>query len=126
MTTQTENETELGCCGLDCGICAHRWSDCPGCAAGGGDPDCEQRRCCAEKGIAGCWQCDRFPCARGYFTDEAWRGLAVGCCTVAAAFGPDELRHCMERLGDSVDYGAYRHQRARDFVRMLYGGSHAA
>lgn len=30
------------------------------CRGGGGPPFCKMRKCCQEKGIEGCWQCDEF------------------------------------------------------------------
>lgn len=33
---------------------------CDGCRSGGGPPFCEIRKCCGEKGIKGCWECDEF------------------------------------------------------------------
>ena len=39
-------------------------STCPGCAAGGGPPDCAIRLCARERGYAGCWECDQDPCEK--------------------------------------------------------------
>ena len=33
---------------------------CEGCRTGGGPPFCEIRKCCGEKDIEGCWECDEF------------------------------------------------------------------
>jgi len=30
------------------------------CRGGGGPPFCKMRKCCQQKGIEGCWQCDEF------------------------------------------------------------------
>ena len=30
------------------------------CRGGGGPPFCKMRKCCQQKGIDGCWQCDEF------------------------------------------------------------------
>ncbi|MEA1985675.1 MAG: DUF3795 domain-containing protein [Euryarchaeota archaeon] len=30
------------------------------CRGGGGPPFCKMRKCCQEKGIEGCWECDEF------------------------------------------------------------------
>ena len=37
---------------------------CPGCQAGGGDPNCPSRNCSREKGYTGCWQCERETCEK--------------------------------------------------------------
>ena len=37
---------------------------CPGCHRGGGPPWCEVRRCCSEKGLRICFECDEFPCPK--------------------------------------------------------------
>ena len=33
---------------------------CEGCRSGGGPPFCEIRKCCQEKDIDGCWDCNEF------------------------------------------------------------------
>lgn len=41
------------------------WLVCQRCCRGGdGNPDCEIRRCCRERGLEICFDCDEFPCAR--------------------------------------------------------------
>ena len=35
---------------------------CPGCHAGGGNPDCIIRNCCKEKGVDNCNKCSEMPC----------------------------------------------------------------
>lgn len=38
------------------------FGQCPGCQKGGGDPQCEVRRCCREKGYKSCAECPSAPC----------------------------------------------------------------
>jgi hypothetical protein len=60
-------------CGLVCGLCGEAPA-CKGCR----DNDnccaradvCYQRKCCAEKGIKGCWKCADFPCGNDMFSPE--------------------------------------------------------
>ena len=35
---------------------------CVGCKAGGGWSDCPIRKCCVEKGLESCYECDEMPC----------------------------------------------------------------
>ncbi|MFO8060832.1 MAG: DUF3795 domain-containing protein [Bacillota bacterium] len=35
---------------------------CPGCREGGGNPECEVRRCSQERGLRTCSSCEDFPC----------------------------------------------------------------
>ena len=51
-------------CGLACCLCEE--AGCQGCRAGGCPQGgrCAIRRCCREQGLAGCWECERFPCAQ--------------------------------------------------------------
>ena len=37
---------------------------CPGCQQGGGPPWCEVRKCCVEKGLRICFECEEFPCSK--------------------------------------------------------------
>ena len=37
---------------------------CPGCRAGGGNPDCAIRACACERHVVGCPQCPDYPCAK--------------------------------------------------------------
>ena len=44
-----------------------------GCREDGGcdrSDDCYQHKCCAEKGIKGCWKCTVFPCDKDMFSPE--------------------------------------------------------
>lgn len=59
-------------CGLICGLCSEA-PGCKGCRDEGGCARaavCHQRTCCAEKGLAGCWQCGDFPCDQDMFAPE--------------------------------------------------------
>jgi len=37
---------------------------CPGCRQGGGPPWCEVRKCCFEKELSICFECEEFPCSK--------------------------------------------------------------
>ena len=37
---------------------------CPGCREGGEPSWCEAKKCCSEKGIRVCFECDEFPCTK--------------------------------------------------------------
>jgi len=50
--------------------------DCPGCLAGGGNPECAIRICAREKGLAGCWECDQEPCEKLEEIDQGYPGVA--------------------------------------------------
>ena len=58
-----EREKGIAYCGLVCALCSEN-SGCPGCRNEGcKDKDfCKNFRCCKEKGLNGCWECDEFPC----------------------------------------------------------------
>lgn len=59
-------------CGLVCGLCGER-SQCKGCRDENGCERavvCYQRKCCAEKGIKGCWKCESFPCGQDMFSPD--------------------------------------------------------
>ena len=55
----------LGYCGVDCSACSdYAQGKCPSCRDSQwvGDDICPPVRCCREKGIAVCGQCEGFPC----------------------------------------------------------------
>jgi hypothetical protein len=125
MTTQELVES-VAYCGLVCGVCSHAHEGCCGCRAGGGEKHCCQRECCVAKRLAGCWECDTFPCDRGFFADPAWSGLCVGCVQVAKASGVETLVELyVSRLGEAVEYGDYRFKRPEEIEAMLRGSSRA-
>ena len=37
---------------------------CPSCQQGGGPPWCEVKKCCSEKGLRMCFECEEFQCSR--------------------------------------------------------------
>jgi len=39
-------------------------AECPRCKQGGGFPSCAVRKCCFEKGLRICFQCEEFPCSK--------------------------------------------------------------
>jgi len=63
---------EIGCCGINCGLCPRFYTEgsskCPGCA--GPDffskhPPCSFITCCAkEKNLEACGQCSEYPCLK--------------------------------------------------------------
>ena len=113
--------SQIGYCGLSCAVCAHARSACPGCREGGGDAACVQRRCCRERGLEGCWECERFPCDKGYFADEAWRGLCIGCVTAIREVGRERfISAAREAFGETTNYGDRRY-RTSDDVRDELG-----
>jgi hypothetical protein len=108
-------------CGLSCTICSHTAEGCIGCRAGGGPEVCGKRQCCEERRFDGCWQCGSFPCA-GYFADEAWTGLTIGCVNMIRAMGPEAFESlARSRLGDSFDYGYLRYRAPQEIETILRG-----
>lgn len=112
----------VGYCGLVCGVCRNALKGCTGCRKGGGDEHCYQRECCEENGIEGCWECGEFPCGKGYFADDAWKGLCIGSVQAIKDHG---LRRYIELvttiLGSDVEYGDYRFKDP-DEIRAILAG----
>jgi len=50
--------------------------DCPGCLAGGGNPECAIRICAREKGLAGCWDCTEVACEKLQEIDQGYPGAS--------------------------------------------------
>ena len=110
----------VGYCGLICSVCKNTEKGCRGCRSGGGADDCYQRRCCLEKGIDGCWQCDGSPCDMGFFADEVWKGLCRGFIRCIKDKGIEEFVSLVQsKLGKVVEYGDFRFKKEREIMAML-------
>jgi len=57
-------------------------TDCRGCKAEGGNPECAIRLCVKEKGLAGCWECDQFPCEVRKDFDARNPSALDNCCRI--------------------------------------------
>ncbi len=69
----TRTELLFSLCGLNCALCSmHLGGYCPGCGGGAGNQSCAIARCSLEHGgVAFCWECPEYPCARYDGFDEA-------------------------------------------------------
>ena len=101
-------------CGLVCGLC-HLRDQCDGCKNTARlcqrSAVCVQRRCCLEKGLAGCWQCAEFPCGQdmhGPGHDPRIRAFVAFIQTE----GADRLIDCL--LGNEARGVHYGHGRDYD------------
>lgn len=111
-------------CGIVCKTCVHLATGCAGCFAGGGDEKCTIRRCAAAKAIAGCWQCDEFPCEHFEKLNPAWRGLNTGFVELIREIGEDEFaRLALKNIGQHVDYGDLRFKSAQQAKDLVRGGA---
>ncbi len=66
----------IGYCGLVCSLC-HESDQCEGCKSNNNccgrrlsSSGCYQYDCCAQKGIAGCWECEKAPCDKDMFSEH--------------------------------------------------------
>lgn len=96
-------EKGLAYCGLACCLCG-KSGTCAGCRSDGcTEKDwCQNRKCCIEKGISGCWECDRFPCGAGMLEKLRARVFAK----FAAKCGEDAL---LDRLEENEAAGIVYH-----------------
>lgn len=106
---EREQVRTVAYCGLVCGVCVNAAAEkggCVGCRRGGGAEDCYQRKCCVEHEFVGCWQCQCFRCDKGFFADEAWRGLCIGSVQCIKERGIEGyVEALVSRLGHVVEYG---------------------
>ena len=110
-------------CGLICDLCRNATHGCcAGCRRGGGAGDCHQRDCCVDNGLDGCWECPSFPCAEGFFAEDAWKGLCIGSVQCIKENGiAGFVGRVASRLGESVDYGDYRFKNGHEIRVLLFG-----
>lgn len=81
-------------CGLACCLCSENQT-CAGCQDGGCESHawCKNYACCREKGLAGCWECESFPCAGTMLDQPRIRAFAA----FAGLYGAGELERCLLR-----------------------------
>ena len=112
-------------CALVCGVCpeaAPEKGSCVGCKGGGGDAkECYQRQCCAQKQLSGCWECDAFPCDKGFPEDsDGFRGFFVGIVLAVQELGLERyVQRVATRMGQPVKYGDWRDKNPEDVRRFL-------
>lgn len=96
-------EKGMAYCGLACCVCAQN-DTCAGCRSDGCENRewCQNRNCCIEKGLNGCWECAEFPCGAGLLRKIRARVFAA----FAAEFGEDTL---MNRLEENEKAGMVYH-----------------
>lgn len=88
-----DRQKGIAYCGLACCLCGLQ--SCPGCQSGGcTDKDwCKNYRCCREKGLSGCWECDAFPCEGSMLDKLRIRSFAK----FVSLHGEQTLMDCLER-----------------------------
>jgi len=89
-----EKQKGIAYCGLACAVCSEN-TDCAGCRNEGCNNKewCKNFRCCKEKGLNGCWECDEFPCAGSMLDKIRIRAFAG----FIKEYGTDCLLQCLEK-----------------------------
>ena len=89
-----QREKGIAYCGLACAVCGEN-ATCAGCRNEGcKDKDwCRNFQCCRTKKIAGCWECDEFPCEGSMLDKTRIRAFAV----FIKKFSVDHMLDCLER-----------------------------
>jgi hypothetical protein len=66
----------MGYCGLVCSLC-HEADHCDGCKSENNccgrhlsEEGCYHYKCCVNKGINGCWECEEGPCEKDMFSEH--------------------------------------------------------
>ena len=112
-------------CGLVCALCPGAAPDkggCPGCRRGGGDADCPLRQCSAERELVGCWECAEFPCDKGMFGSEEWRGLGIASVECIKEHGLEGYVAILAaRFGGVVAFEPFQSKSPQEARAMLCG-----
>ena len=89
-----KNELGFGWCGLACCLCSQN-DHCRGCTSGDcpAAQRCENIRCCKEKDLEGCADCQDMACRKGLLA----KSKAYGFTTFIRRYGARELLACLER-----------------------------
>ena len=65
-----EYNKNIGSCGLACVLCsAMQKGECEGCLETKAS-NCEIKKCCIDRTIQGCYECDEFPCEKDMFKNN--------------------------------------------------------
>jgi len=74
--TKKEIIDSIAYCGLICKLC-FKADECAGCKSAKNncgkhlsESGCCQRKCCIDKNINGCWECEAFPCNKDMYSDS--------------------------------------------------------
>ena len=110
---KSEIVASIACCGLVCKLC-HLADKCDGCkntACGCGNHSdhwggCYHRKCCIDKGLAGCWECGDFPCGREMF-DTATHDVKIRACVrCIKEDGPERfVEYVLRNENKGIRYG---------------------
>lgn len=95
-----KRELGIARCGLACCLCSEN-DTCKGCKQDGfvdlswcKDAQwCENRKCCLEKNINGCYECNNIKCTKGLFKDKI-KPLAF--CEFIRRYGKEKLLDCLQ------------------------------
>ena len=89
-----EKQKGIGYYGLACAICSEN-TNCAGCRNGGckNKDWCKNLRCCKEKGLDGCWECEEFLCEESTVNTIRIRAFA----RFIKKYGTDFLLQCLEK-----------------------------
>lgn len=86
-----KRELGIAPCGLACCLCSEN-DTCAGCGQCRQEASCENRSCCASKGIAGCYLCDDV-CRKGLLQ----KIKPYGFTQFIKRYGLETLLDCLER-----------------------------
>lgn len=125
-------EKGLAYCGLACCICSEN-ETCAGCRKDGcNNKDwCKHFKCCKEKHLNGCWECEAFPCgdhSGGTYMHDKIRIHAF--TEFIRRYGEEKLLNCLERIVKAGILYHYKGQLTGDYdqcktveevIRMLEG-----
>ena len=68
----------------------------------------------SRRGPDRCWQCDEFPCDKGMYGQEEWRGLGIGSVECIKEHGLERYVAILRsRFGDVVEFEPYRSKSPR-------------
>ena len=148
-------EKMIGYCGYNCYMCAARSDDpdvrqkmvdgwykffghqnytaenvkCDGCRSDGkvADQVCKARPCAKEKGVKNCAYCDAFPCDKGMYGNEEWRGLGIASVQCVAEHGLEGYVAILaSRYGDVVEFEPFKGKSPQEAREMLCGAAPGA
>jgi len=102
-------ENSIAYCGLLCRLCSVDGScSCKGknnCGKILSEEGCYQHKCCTEKGIDGCWECEQSPCGKDMLAPSKIKMRAFVRC-----MKEDGIEKFIEYINKNIENGAVHHR----------------
>jgi len=132
MSELTNHINSLAYCGLICDLC-YKKDKCDGCKKANNTCErncsakgCYQKKCCLEKGLNGCWECeDIYKCKEGMYSIDDFSKVKAFAICIKEDGKDNFLKYVLKNMenGWSVEKGKdYDNKNTKEVLLMLRRG----